>query len=225
MPPDDQPKAVAVGIRQGERVMGTGGCRFPGAGETKQSYFYEWGEVIRRDRVTYRSLGRDVTTIVFEVEGVRGRYLFDGVESIAGELRYLPADPGDLVVFCPVDEPDGVTMPEGWRTAPFWRVNGWGKLSRPPAIAALEPRPATLPRDLAERPPAVGAVFVAHAPIAVEKDGRFALDGAILQVPDGVTGAELVVERATPWLVATYEGTDGDRPLLRAVAAYAHAFD
>ncbi len=180
---------------------------------------------MRRDLTDATVDGRARTVLLYELDGARGRYVFDGA-ALADGLGVLDVEVGQWAAICaePSRDDGGLALPSGWR-GPLWRVRGHAPLSAPPAIAARAPWPRYVPStqlSIAPRRPwslAAGTAILTRAAAgdALGRDRR-AMDGWILELPDATPGAALLTGATPRWIIATVVGVErtatGDPPVL-----------
>jgi predicted Ser/Thr protein kinase len=222
-----------------ERVIAD--CRFPvdparpDPALGRWGAIVDWGPITRREDVLGLDADGEHPMTMFEVDGARGRYRFDGTS--APRLGALDAAVGDLVVICPFAMPaaaevDHRTLPPGWR-APSVPVYAFAPTSTAPQIATAlaSIAPLHVP-DSALRGLADDAHVPRDRPLLVWARPRKALGarwdmgGWTLDATD-LSGADLLAPNQPIWLVVDHpmiEGTDR-RPVLHGIVALRRMLD
>ena len=199
----------------------------PGPGVRKP--VVDWGKVTRRELVTAKLAGRDHPLLMYEVQGARAIYRFDG-STWSNTIGILDVAPGGWIALCEEDRSELYEMPPAWRF-PTSRVVGVLPLTAPPRVAEIAHLdPLHLSAIALKTSGSNGKLGFAadrrhlvRAKVEAADGPRWQMGGWWLEVPPGARGARLVDAGRWLWFVVeqpTFEDPgDGGKPRLVVRAA------
>ncbi len=165
----------------------------------------DWGKVTRRELVTAKLAGREHTLLMYEVQGARAIYRFNG-SSWSNTIGVLDAPPGRWVALCEQDRSELYEMPPAWRF-PTSRLEGVLPLTAPPRVAEiahLDPiHTSVLSLQTGGRKGTLRADrrHLVRAKVEAADGPRWKMGGWWLEVPPGVKGSRLVAAGRSLWFV------------------------
>ncbi|NUP12565.1 MAG: protein kinase [Polyangiaceae bacterium] len=170
----------------------------------------DWGPVKRRELVTARMGSIESSLYLYEVEGARRRYVFDGSGFWDG--RMLDAPPGTLVVLCPEQDVEIYELPAAWGKK-VTTMQGLAPIGAAPRLpmgkdgkAPLHVHTSDLLRAAADgKWPYETPVLIYEQPRKQLPDGRFDMGAWLLEVDDASVRKVLANEKLC-WIVAEHVG-------------------
>jgi len=195
----------------------------------------DWGRITRREVVMTTLIDHDSRMLLYEAQGARGTYRFDGGLT-SNTLGMLDVQPGQLVVMCEsAREPSSLRkLPASWGTE-LHLMDAVLPVSEPPRLAQLAKlAPIHIDDTRLRRDGDAGQItlqtdrrYLVHATVVAADGGRWNMDDWSLEVPPGIPGAGLVEAGKRLWFVvekpALEENPTGKKPRLVLRAAYVQA--
>ncbi len=196
----------------------------PGRPDPRERNPADWGRITRREIIEAQLGENRVPILMYELEGARGTYRFEGRLAPWPRDAYFDLAVGQLALRCPdtmrgEEEIDIYKMPPAW--SPLRHAGTVTPIAHAPRFAGQAPL-ALQPGQMTNKGlPTDRAILVVTTPRA-QVDGRWDMGGWMLD-PATMQHADRLAVGRTIWLIVDQPEDVGGHRVLRGVAAMTFA--